>query len=574
MTTTDTVDTLTGVTSQNVSKALSGLTQNRTYYYRYRGVNAVGSTSGATEMLFTTLAVGTNMTATTNAATSITPTSAKFNGTINADNALTTVRFVWGTTTNTYTDSATAAESPVSGITNTVVSYTKTGLSSSTTYYFRVRGYNAAASRQGTELSFSTGVSVSAPTVVTQAATSVTQTTATLHGTVNPGNGSTIARFVWGTSTNTYTDSAVVEQGTLGGSTVQSVTKALTGLSSGTTYYFRLRAYNSAGNVAGSELTFGTTATTQAPTVTVTSATLVTLTSATLNGMVNAGNLSTTVRFLWGVRPGIYLDSAVAVGSPATGTGNTSVSHQLSNLLSGGHYVYTIRAYNTDGSIQGDELSFVVESITPPSITADSTYGIGSFYATLKAVLNPNNSPTSLSVVLFTGSVEPSPYLIIPDYTGDTTYQIEFDTRDWFELAMGTAYNWYMKASNSGGTVYSDTLSFTTLSEPPIIVSQSATIITADSVRLSCTYYGNGDTTNARFYVGDTTGVYTDTLLAGQQPQALQTTATVTVGGLTLGRTYYVKAIITNSSGTVSGQEFTFQTLLPLGRFVIIRGQE
>jgi hypothetical protein len=97
-----------------------------------------------------------------------------------------------------------------------------------------------------------------APTVVTGAATSITQSSATLNATVNPNN-QTVSdcHFDYGTST-LY--GASVPCATLPGSGMSpvAVSAALTGLSANTTYHFQIVATNPSGTSAGADQTFTT----------------------------------------------------------------------------------------------------------------------------------------------------------------------------------------------------------------------------------------------------------------------------------------------------------------------------
>ena len=72
-------------------------------------------------------------------------------------------------------------------------------LSPGTTYHYRLVGSNSGGTSLGNDLTFTT--SVAAPVVTTAAASAITATSATLNGTVNPGNGAT-AYFQYGLTTN------------------------------------------------------------------------------------------------------------------------------------------------------------------------------------------------------------------------------------------------------------------------------------------------------------------------------------------------------------------------------------
>ncbi len=100
---------------------------------------------------------------TTSAATNVTSSGATLNGTVNANNASATVTFEYGADTS-YGTTVTAAESPVTGTADTVVSYVLGGLSPNTTYHFRVVGQNSAGTTYGSDRTFTTTLCANALT--------------------------------------------------------------------------------------------------------------------------------------------------------------------------------------------------------------------------------------------------------------------------------------------------------------------------------------------------------------------------------------------------------------------------
>jgi uncharacterized repeat protein (TIGR01451 family) len=87
------------------------------------------------------------------AATSVTSTSAKLNGTVNANGVSANVNFEYGTTTS-YGASVTATPSTVNGSTATPVSATLTGLTPGVTYHYRVNGANSFGAVNGADVTF------------------------------------------------------------------------------------------------------------------------------------------------------------------------------------------------------------------------------------------------------------------------------------------------------------------------------------------------------------------------------------------------------------------------------------
>jgi DNA-binding beta-propeller fold protein YncE len=190
----------------------------------------------------------------TEVASSVKGSEATLRGTVNAESLASTYYFEYGTS-KTY-GSKTAEVSAGSGITNQLVSKAVTGLSSSTTYHYRVVETNSTGTTTGEDKTFTTtGLP---PGAATEAATRVTATEAILHGAVNPNGFATTVQFEYGLTTAYGSKApAVAESAGVGTSEVAKGVN-LTGLLPSTTYHFRLKATSSQGTALGSDLTFTT----------------------------------------------------------------------------------------------------------------------------------------------------------------------------------------------------------------------------------------------------------------------------------------------------------------------------
>ena len=192
------------------------------------------------------------------AATAITTSSATLQALVTTGPYLDEFTFVYGTSpTNLGHPTYAGHVDPYQ--TYVPISAAISGLTPDTTYYFAI--YDEFGG-PGPALSFNTS---SAPTVATEAATGVAQTSATLNGTLNSYNNPVTYTFAYGTSPGQLTGTVTLagQNGTGG-----TLSAPITGLSPGTTYYFRATAANgNSGYGIGDVLSFTTAAATP-PTIT------------------------------------------------------------------------------------------------------------------------------------------------------------------------------------------------------------------------------------------------------------------------------------------------------------------
>ncbi len=177
-------------------------------------------------------------------------------------------RIYFGTEAGAYSDSV---------VTNSKSDsvYTFSNLNYNTTYYFRIKSFTAEhgpyakdpypvrpyqqndlLSVYSQEISCKTGILK--PVVTTSSADSITNSTAVLHGSVNPNGNEVMVRFEYGITTD-YGDSVLAEPTPVSGSVVIPVRKIITGLSANTTYHYRILATNASFREHGSDLSFTTT---------------------------------------------------------------------------------------------------------------------------------------------------------------------------------------------------------------------------------------------------------------------------------------------------------------------------
>jgi hypothetical protein len=243
--------TKTGNTYQSVSANISGLTANTTYHFRIVATNTAGTTHGA-DRTFTTLGATGPPVGITNPATLIASFSATLNGSVDPHGQITMVHFEYGATIG-Y--GLTTAIQSKSGNTYQNVSANISGLTAGTTYHFRFVATNSSGTRYGSDRTFTTLSATGPPVVITNPATNVASSSATLNGSLDPHGSSTTVYFQYG-MTISYGHTTAMQTQT--GNTYRNIASNISALAAHTTYHFRIVASNADGTSMGGGRTFTT----------------------------------------------------------------------------------------------------------------------------------------------------------------------------------------------------------------------------------------------------------------------------------------------------------------------------
>jgi len=265
--------------------------------------------------------------------TEITHDGAVSGGNITDDGgAQVTVRGVcWATTSNPVATGLHTTDGPGPGTFASSI----TGLATNTLYYVKAYATNSVGTAYGKEVSFTTSVS-SFASLTTTAASSLTATTASSGGDITDDNGSDITErgVCWSTTVNPTISDSHTSDGTGKG----VFTSNLTGLTSGTKYYVKAYATNSAGTSYGNEINFTTIS---APGINEVWIQGSAFTPATIT--VSAG---TTIK--WTNKDGMShtVTSTTALFDSGTIGNNGTYSHQF-NTIGTFPYYCTIHTYMT-----------------------------------------------------------------------------------------------------------------------------------------------------------------------------------------------------------------------------------
>ena len=559
---TNALGTFTALTNIGTGSSIShtanitGLTPSTTYYYRASGMNS--SVANGAIVSFTTTASGGSAPIVTTTTATPSSTSAVVNGTYNENGTglSTTTFFEYGPTTSYGFTTANVNQGTGSG----TATVTITGLASNSAYYFRIVGQNTNGTSYGSPVSFSTtsgGGSV--PTLTTTSASSIGQSSATLNGTYNSNGLASSVRFEWGTTSGTYPNTTTL---TSVGTGSGSHNATISGLTAGTTYYYRIIGSNSAGSAQGSQISFTTTTSGgSVPTLTTTSASSIGQTYATLNGTYNGNGLSASVQFEWGTTSGTYPNTTTLT---SVGTGSGSHNATISGLTAGTTYYYRIIGSNSAGSAQGSQISFTTTTSgggNVPIITTTSVSGVGQTYATLNGTYNDNGTGLNTTVYFQYGTSSSN----LNSTTGSTTYSSSSDifNNNISSLSSGTTYYFRAVGNNSNGTAYGSILSFFVPTSgggsAPSITTNSASGITNSSAVLNGYYNANNDNTTTYFRYGTSSSNLNQNTASVSQGNGSGIFSNA-ISNLNNNTTYYFQAVGWNSNGYTNGTILNFTT--------------
>jgi len=547
-----------GTSAVAVSASLKSLSAHTTYHFRIVATNAGGTSTGA-DQTFETLPDAP--TVVTKAASSITQITATLNATVNPNEGLVSdCKLEYGTSTS-YTSSVSCTPSPGSGSIAVAVSGTAEALKANTTYHFRIVATNPGGASEGADQTFKT--LPDAPTVVTKAASSLTQTSATLNATVNPNGGEVgigECKLEYGT-TIAYGHEAPCSPSPESGNSAVAVSALATGLSANTTYHFRIVATNAGGTSTGADQMFKTLP--NLPTVVTGSASPLTQTTTTLNATVNPnGGEVTSCEFDYGTTEA-YGKSAPCSSLPGSGNSAVAVSASVKSLSTDTTYHFRVVATNSGGTSQGADQTFETLPDAPTVVTKAAS-SITQTTATLNATVNPNGGEVSTCKFEYgtTESYESSlPCSSLPG-SGTTPVAVSAAL---VGLSPNTTYHFRIAATNSGGTS-TDILNaqtFKTLPNPPTVVTKAASSITQTTATLNATVNPNGGSVSSCELEYGPTESYGSSAACSPSPGAGSSPVGVSaaVTGLSANTTYHLRIVATNAGGTGTGGDEAFKTL-------------
>lgn len=388
---------------------------------------------------------------------------------------------------------------------------------------------------------------VTTPTVTSDNSTNVEEYTALLSGNVTVSSENITERgFEWGTSTGSYTDNTTE----IGSWPAGIFSANATGLSPGTTYYWRAMAYNSGGWGYGGELYF----TTKPLAPTVLTDTTRTSSQITLTWTLGTGSENTTVRYRSdGVYPTGYTDGTL-------GYSGTAATCNVTGLTGGQEYKIGAWAVNTDNTTIYSDASAQLTAFTLPGDPSNL------------ATSNPACTSLDLDWTKGTGGDRTHIRRKAGSYPTDVTdgTQAYFNTSNSTTdsgLSAATAYYYRGWAYDTDSTYYSGNYTQATgntsaIFAPTVTTTANATGITATTATVegNITAINCENASTRGFQWGNACGNLTDNWTEGGSFGTGAFTHEIT--GLSANTTYYFRALAANSGGTGYGACDNFTTTL------------
>ena len=403
------------------------------------------------------------------AASSVTQTTATMNGTVNPNGVeVSNCEFEYGTTIS-YGKTATCAVLPGSDESPVAVSAAVAGLAANTTYHYRIVAANTGGSNQAQDETFKT--TPNPPSVVTKPASAIAQTTATLNGTVNP-NGAKVTKceFEYGT-TISYGKTATCAVLPGSDESPVAVSAAVAGLAANTTYHYRIVAATAATASAqseGSDETFKTTL--NSPAVVTKPASAIAQTTATLNGTVNPNGVEVSnCEFEYGTTIS-YGKTATCAVLPGSGEVPVAVSASLPGLSVNTTYHYRIVAVGLGGTSSGVDETFKTLP-APPAVLSEAASSVTGASVVLHGSVNPNGGAVSECRFDYGTTVAYGQGVACSSLPGSGEVPVAVSA-SLPGLSVNTTYHYRISATGPGGTSAGVDEMFETLAPPPAVLSE------------------------------------------------------------------------------------------------------
>ena len=510
---------------------VSELNANTTYYYRAYAVEAETYKYGKIHSFKTDISVVTGT------AKDVTHNAATLSGEIDSDGKSLTCGIIYGTS------------SVLSDTNGTKVSTTSKGkyvidiadLNANTTYYYCAYAIIGNTYKYGKVLSFKTGVSV-----VTGEATDISESGATLAGTVEGNNNTFDCGIIYATSS-----AALLSSGTKIAATSKDEHYSITlaDLSANTTYYYCAYAVVNGQYVYGEVKSFTTH---KVLSVITGAASNIGTNKATVSCVVYGASESITCGVIYGTTDQLSSTS----GSRASTTSKGSYSINLESLKENTTYYYRAYIVVDKEYRYGDIRSFKTSQTSQPSqsvsVTTDAASDITYKSALLNGTLEGSTSSVACGFIYGKTSTLSSTSGTKVSTSSSGAYSIFVS-----DLDANTTYYYRAYALINGQYIYGTVSSFTTKLEITITTNE-ASDITSHGAVLSGTVSNAEQSISCGIIYG--TSINLSSTSGTKLPTTSQGTFSLNLADLTPNTTYYYCAYVIIDGKYKYGEILSFNT--------------
>jgi hypothetical protein len=428
---------------------------------------------------------------------------------------------------------------------------------------------------------------------VTEAATSITGTTAILHGELNPTTEATDGyEFTYNTN-GTCAEGSTTESGAEAKGKAIKVSMEVAGLVPNSEYTFCIVAIHTPEGeptefASGLPVMFKTLSV--KPTVENEAGSSFAQTEATVEAQINPNNQPTTCKFEYGTSEALGTSTpcepAILEGFPGQ-----HARANLTGLSPNTVYYYRAAAENGTGKAEGVPISETRTAPPPPTATTGGPSSVTATSATISGMVNPGSSgPNSdafyfleYSAAVLTSEVfqcqEPTCVFVPSFFPGGDAGQGTGDLPEAASLTglrPLTTYHYWIVAYNGsffgaffgGGAAFGLEREFTTLPQAPAVITDPPISVTPTSATIAgevvpqCVE-GRYPPTTFRFEYG-TTSAYgaasEEATVAASSCAAGGEDVTTSLAGLQPDTIYHYRLDATNSAGEIQGKDATFTT--------------
>ncbi len=495
--------------------------------------------------------------------TSVGNTSASLGATITSDGGATiTARgTVYGTSASPTTNSLAEGGTSVAAFT-----HSRTGLTANTLYYYRGYATNSVGTGYSADGTFTT--LHNAPTV--GSGSNATATSIDASWSAPSGGSETFTYEIQVDNDNDFSSPTFTQSG------ISSATTSITatGLTSNTTYFFRVRANNAGGSSAWSSTSTGY-ATLAAVTPTLSGTLLTAFGNVCINTTTSPNSFTINGATLTSADVTVSSLSGFTFSTTAGGTYTSSLTlSQAGGTYSQDIYVKfnptAVQSYDGNIVIGGGGASSVnvaasgsgnSGSVSVTTTAASSIYSTGASTGG-SSISTSCGTITSKGVAYGTSANPTTPVTSDGTGTGDFTSLLS-------GLTPNTLYNYRAYATNSNSvTSYGSNLTFTTLHNAPTVGTGSSPATTGFTANWTAPTGGGSETFTYEVAVS-TSSSFASTL--SSQSGIASGTTSYQFTGLSNGTTYYFRVRTNNAGGSSNWSAISsgITTLAPWENFEI-----